>query len=631
MNISMQISGLIILLFLLYFFLRHRLLNIISEKIFLIALCTSIVALCFDIGSVVALCNMDKMKLIWVALLCKGYLIAEMQVAYIALLYSVIEGYTKRDEKTFYFFSFVDFFCSLGALFLKINYHNEGNVYTDGPAVLIAFAFSGVCIVYTLIIVFIIKRRTMNIVRARAVGVWMLLWLVACVIQLIHKELLVVGFATAVGMVVLFFELENPEANVDRTTGLLNAHAMAAFIEQKIKYKEFFTVFTISLHDKNNENSVESVEEFTLRQMAGYLLTFKHVWAFKDVGDSFTIITEDRNLADEIEQKCMQRFTHPFRGTNKDMHFEPLYISVPDAGIFETPGELLATIRRIINEELHISDRFVVVDKKKLEGPREKIAIENMIIDAISEDRVEAHFQPIYSVAEKKIVSAEALVRIRDKDGSYISPGKFIPVAEKTGLVSAIGEIVFDRTCRFIKWNELWNLGIHYIEVNLSNVQIQQTDLMEIYTSIVRRYELPPKYLNLEITESSSITKMDRVVRNMNMLIEKGFEFSLDDFGSGESNLNYIVDMPVKLLKFDMDMIRAYFQNDKAKHVMLAAMNMAHDMGLKVVAEGVETEAMFKEMERIGVDYIQGYYFSKAIPEKEYLKYVKEFNNVKTE
>lgn len=629
MNIQMQVCGLIVLLFLLYFFLRHRLLNITSEKIFLIALGTSIVALILDIGSVVALCNMDKLKLWQVAVLCKGYLIAEMQVAYIALIYSAIENYTKKDVWTFYVMTFLNFACSVGAFILPINYHTEGNVYTDGLAVTVAFTFSGICIIYSLVLVFILKRRTLNFVRRRAVGLWMILWLVACGIQIFNRELLVIGFATAMGMSVLFFELENPEANVDRTTGLLNAHAMAAFMEQKIKYKEYFSVFTIALYDKNNENKVDSVDEFTLRQMAGYLLSFKHhVWAFKEVGDAFTLITDDKDMADEIEQKCMQRFTHPFRGKNKDNVFEPLYISVPDARIAETAAELLANIRRIINEELHISDRFVVVDKKKLDGPREKIAIENMIIEAISEDRVETHYQPIYSTAEKKIVSAEALVRIRDREGGYISPGIFIPVAEKTGLVSAIGEIVFDRTCKFIKWNELWNLGIHYIEVNLSTVQVQQGDLLEIYTNIIRRYELSPKYINLEITESSSITKMEKVVNNMNQLIDRGFAFSLDDFGSGESNLNYIVDMPVSLLKFDMDMTKSYFENDKAKHVMLAAMNMAHDMGLKVVAEGVETEAMLKEMERIGVDYIQGYYFSKALPEKDYLEYVRKFNNV---
>lgn len=627
MNIHMQLCGLIIMLFLLYFFLRHRLLNLITEKIFLISLSVSIVSSIFDMASVIALSKMDFLPLIAVAFLCKGYLIVQMQVAYFALIYAVIESYSQKDVVLFYIITFVDAACCLGAIFLPISYHSEGNVYTDGLAVNVAFAFSLACILFTLAIVFVLKRRTINVVRSRAVAIWMMLWLIACTIQLLNRELLVIGFAMAVGMTVLFFELENPEANVDRATGLLNAHAMVAFLEQQLKRKEFFTVFTISLKDKNNENKVEPIDEFLLRQMASYLLSFKRVWVFKDVGDAFTIVTLDHKLSDEIEQKCMQRFSHPFRGQEDNRVFDPLYISVPDGRIAENAAELLSAIRRVISEELHISDRFVVVDEKKLDGPRQMVAVENMIIDAISEDRVEAHFQPIYSTAEKKIVSAEALVRIKDVDGSYIAPGKFIPVAEKTGLISVIGEIVFDRTCRLMKWNELWKFGIHYIEVNLSTVQAQQSDLVEIYSNLISRYELSPKYINLEITESSSITKMDKVVANMNRFIEKGFTFSLDDFGSGESNLNYIVDMPVTLLKFDMDMVRAYFENDKAKHVMIAAMGMAHDMGLKVVAEGVETKEMLDEMERIGVDYIQGYYFSKALPGNEYIEYVQKFNN----
>lgn len=626
MNYQMQLCGLIVMLFLLYFYLRHRLLNLVTEKVFLMSLSVAILCEIFDILSVVGLFYMDRLSLGLVAFLCKGYLILQMQVAYFALLYSFADTYNKRDVKLFYTATFINAACSLGAIFLPINYHTDGNVYTDGWAINIAFGFSVICIVFTLLMVFVFRRRTLNIVRRRAVGIWMMLWLVACVIQLLNRELLVVGFATALGMSILFFELENPEANVDRATGLLNAHAMVAFIEQQVKKREFFTVFTISLTDKNNESNYDTIDEFTLRQMAAYLSTFKHAWVFKDVGEAFTIITLDRKFSDEIEQKCMQRFSHPFRGLETNIVYDPLYISVPDGRIADSCTELLSAIRKIISEELHISDRYVVVDKKKLEGPRQLIAVENMIIEAISEDRVEAHFQPIYSTSEKKIVSAEALVRIRNKDDSYVSPGVFIPVAEKTGLITAIGEIVFDRTCRFIKWNELWQFGIHYIEVNLSTVQAQQSDMLEVYTNLISRYELSPKYINLEITESSSITNMDKVVQNMEKLINKGFSFSLDDFGSGESNLNYIVDMPVKILKFDMDMTKAYFENDKAKCVMLAAMNMAHEMGLKVVAEGVETKEMLDEMEKIGVDYIQGYYFSKALPGNKYIEYVKKFN-----
>ena len=112
----------------------------------------------------------------------------------------------------------------------------------------------------------------------------------------------------------------------------------------------------------------------------------------------------------------------------------------------------------------------------------------------------------------------------------------------------------------------------------------------------------------------------------MERLISYGVRFSLDDFGNGESNLNYIVDMPVEIIKFDRDMTQAYFNKEKAKFVMSAARSMIQEMGLKIVSEGVETEEQYKHLEKIGIDYIQGYYFSKPLPADEFLGFVRERN-----
>jgi len=221
-------------------------------------------------------------------------------------------------------------------------------------------------------------------------------------------------------------------------------------------------------------------------------------------------------------------------------------------------------------------------------------------------------------------VSAEALVRIRETDGSIVPPGKFIPVAEANGSIRRLGEIVFEKTCKFIKNYELGQYGIRYIEVNLSVEQCECLDLAERYIEIMNKYQMDPAWINLEITETGSIKTRKNMLKNMEQLIEYGVQFSLDDFGSGESNLNYIVDMPVEIIKFDRDMTQAYFESEKAKFVMRAAKNMIHDMGLKIVAEGVETEEQFSDVADFGIDYIQGYYFSKPLPRHDFIKFIRQ-------
>ena len=140
-------------------------------------------------------------------------------------------------------------------------------------------------------------------------------------------------------------------------------------------------------------------------------------------------------------------------------------------------------------------------------------------------------------------------------------------------------------------------------------------------------YHVDPKQINLEITESASSNAKKTLLDNMNILLDYGVSFSLDDFGTGQSNLNYIVDMPVSIVKFDRSMTQAYFENDKARYVMDAAMHMIHGMKLEIVSEGIETKEAFETMERLNIGYIQGYYFSKPLPQKEYLEFLKAHQN----
>ena len=208
-------------------------------------------------------------------------------------------------------------------------------------------------------------------------------------------------------------------------------------------------------------------------------------------------------------------------------------------------------------------------------------------------------------------------------EGNIVPPGKFIPVAEESGLISLIGEIVFDKVCHFISKNDLRvRYGIQYVEVNLSVRQFENSNLAQSYIKIMEKYHLDASCINLEITETATIQTRKKLLENMHTLIDYGVKFSLDDFGNGECNLNYIVDMPVSIVKFDRDMSQAYFTSQKAKFVMEASMKMIHDMELAIVSEGVETKEQMETIAAMGIEYIQGYYFSKPLPEEEFLQFI---------
>ena len=138
----------------------------------------------------------------------------------------------------------------------------------------------------------------------------------------------------------------------------------------------------------------------------------------------------------------------------------------------------------------------------------------------------------------------------------------------------------------------------------------------------IEKYGIDPSLINLEITESASVTSRTVLLRNMEKLIDYGFTFSLDDFGKGQSNLMYVVEMPVSIIKLDYDMSKAFFSSPKAKQVVRAVVAMAHGMDLKLVAEGIETEEEIDGMNRECIDYIQGFYYSKPLPMPEFLSFI---------
>jgi EAL domain-containing protein (putative c-di-GMP-specific phosphodiesterase class I) len=449
----------------------------------------------------------------------------------------------------------------------------------------------------------------------------MSIWAAASLIQGLNNEFLLVGFATAIGMMILFFELENPEANMDRETGLFNTHALTEYMKQKQKDGESVAILYIMIDETPHY-------ELVSEKLVNYFGAFPNAKVFKRFDREFFMVFERREQLESALFKIRARFQSGWGGDGiqQNVHLRPLFIVLWDSCRAENTEELfrILTINKVENENSE-ENSVIYIDEEMFERQREHDRIAREIQAAMDEDRVVVYYQPIYSVKEKCFVSAEALVRIKNPDGSLMPPGKFIPVAERTGSIKRLGEIVFEKTCRFIQENDLGQYGMHYIEVNLSVEQCENTELADRYIGIMKKYAIDPSWINLEITETGSIKTRKTLLRNMEKLIEYGVHFSLDDFGSGESNLNYIVDMPVQIIKFDRDMTQSYFENEKAMFIMYAAGNMVHDMGLRIVSEGVETQEQFLAVVDFGVDYVQGYYFSKPLPKEEFVEFVKNW------
>ena len=632
MNIQMQVCGLTILILLLYFYKRQDTVGLFTEILFKRALYTCLACLVLDILSVILIMKMEYFPLVLVKTECKMYLISLVGTGYVALVYACADAYRLAKANQIVKTMRIAVAAVAIVIFaLPIDIFREGRiVYTYGPSCTATYIGAVSLILVTLFYV-TGKKNGMNPRRSKAIRVWMVIWLASAVIQLFNSQLLLVGFASAIGIVILFFELENPEGNIDRKTGFFNARAFNDFMRYRYDGTESNCGMLISLEDvRTNDIQIEQMDDI-MTEIATFIKRIPDSKKFKTDDKEFALVFDNKEKLDRAYAMVKDRFQQEWLQEKDNMApimLQPYYVLVPSGEMAKNADEMLGLLKYFRVRDMGTSENHtIIVDENSIAQKRAREEMIGTLMSAMREDRVEVFFQPIYSTSEKKFVSAEALVRIRKEDGGIIPPGLFIPIAEETGLIGKLGELVFEQTCKFIRNNQPEQYGLEYIEVNLSVVQCENKSLANMYIDIMNKYNINPAFINLEITESASIIIKKTLLDNMKVLIDYGVHFSLDDFGSGESNLNYIVDMPVHIVKFDRDMTQAYFENAKAKYVLQAATDMIQGLELKVVAEGVETAEQLEELERLGIDYIQGYYFSKPIEAMQFLEFLKIKNH----
>jgi EAL domain-containing protein (putative c-di-GMP-specific phosphodiesterase class I) len=246
---------------------------------------------------------------------------------------------------------------------------------------------------------------------------------------------------------------------------------------------------------------------------------------------------------------------------------------------------------------------------------------------APSRDEFMLHYQPQFDLRSGRIIGAEALIRWRHPELGLIPPAKFIPVAEKTGLIIEIGEWVIREACRQAAIWRKTGLGELMVSVNLSPVQFRRDNVERLVLNALDETGLPPGGLELELTESLLIEDSTHLTDMLRRLRQLGVSFSIDDFGTGYSNLGYLKRFEVERLKIDQSFVRRLTEDPHDEAIVRAISQMANSLGLMTVAEGVETEATLLRLQQLGCDRGQGYYWSPALAPDDFARFVMQHTN----
>ncbi|HEX9025988.1 MAG TPA: EAL domain-containing protein [Clostridium sp.] len=262
-------------------------------------------------------------------------------------------------------------------------------------------------------------------------------------------------------------------------------------------------------------------------------------------------------------------------------------------------------------------NRFISFDPQMYLKLERKTCIERILRSAIENNELSINYQPQYDAQKNEIFGFEALLRLNSKELGFISPLEFISIAEECGYITKISRWVINESCKqTVKW---LNRGYKFksMSINISSVDIQQSDFLESIKDILNSTGIDPNIIELEITETVLMQSLDSSINILEKLMDMGIRIALDDFGTGYSSLNYLGRIPISTLKIDKSFIDNITSSKKKESMINNIIQMAHSMDLKVVAEGVETKEQLSILKDRDCNYIQGYYFSKPLPESE--------------
>ena len=419
-------------------------------------------------------------------------------------------------------------------------------------------------------------------------------------------------------------------AYYDSLTGLYNRNYFVRLLTEYVRNAEesrsVVSVMNIDIDEFNKVNDRLGIVlgDELVQQFGLFLKEFcqDNVIACHLHSDVFSMAIYDpagTRTTEHIYKEIRKRIKEPFHlsdGTD-------IRITV-SAGVAEYPEASHSALELINYAELVVyrvkasgRNSIQYFNAPILDDFMSSVELETRLKQAVTNKDFTMFYQPQYYTGTRRLRGVEALVRWRDQDGEMISPGTFIPVAEKNGSIVPIGKWVVEESVKqYAYWRN--QFGFPFVmSINISALQYKKEDFVDFLMNVLNEYQVRPSEIELEITESVLIDDFAAVSEKLKLLRNYGIRISLDDFGTGFSSLSYLKKLPIDTLKIDKSFIDTVMTDPSTRVITESILNMVKALGFESIAEGVEEEQQYKYLNAIGCDIIQGYLFSKPLPPVE--------------
>lgn len=639
-SLSFDIAAILILTLLLISCIMRKLTSGTPNKLFLLFIFTTWLATGFDIWAV-CLDNANSTNLSALFVAHSGYLLIHNFTVpvYVLFVISLTDTWHKiRKSRWIQVVLWAPFLVVAAALllnpFARTMFLVEGG-YQRGPWFFLNYVSVAVYLIF--VIGYMIQYRDL-LERSKMIAVmsYIPIGITALIIQLVSPSTLVEMFSSAISLLLMSIGVQRPEEIMDSDTQFMKYSAYATDMTRNYRNDKHVNVVMLNIGNFSSINAMMGYD-FAMVVLNDVVARIRRInRTLENKGDVYyldrgrfrMVFSEnDRERAVRAADMLVKSLTEKSDFNNLDVSLNPFVIlarcpeEIPD---FKT----LMTFGMDFHEKLRFEGRVMKVSEAIHEDMFEiQNNIDKIIENALNFRRFQVYYQPIYSTEKAKFISAEALLRLFDPNYGFISPELLVTAAEKSGAIHRIGDYVLEEVCSFIASGEFESLGLEYIEVNLSVTQCMRSNLAEDILAIMERYHVSSEKINLEITETAASHAQEVMAENLNKLTQAGVSFSLDDYGTGYSNIKRVIQLPLKIIKLDKTFVDEQ-DNPKMLVVLKNTVAMLKDMSMEIVVEGIETQEMLDFFTELRCDFIQGYFFSKPIPKPEFVSFIKSWNQV---
>ena len=434
-------------------------------------------------------------------------------------------------------------------------------------------------------------------------------------------------FSLIVMLVIKIFKKINNYAFYSCTTGLPNKNYMLNNLMGEIsKNSQFAALISLDMDDfKAVNDTLGHLSGDELLKQAGE--RFEQVIHSKDCvchigGDEFLFYirsAKNRSDVEKVAKKIINVFSNPFLINGNVVDYVTASIGI---ALLPQDGEDFQSLYNWSDDAMYSAKKtgksnYKFYEKSMSLHLYEESVKKKEIKEGIQNKEFKVFYQPKFS-NEGILIGAEALARWVKKDGSILPPVEFIDFAEKTGLIVPLTDVIIDGVCaNILRWIDKGYKNFS-VSINITSEHIMNEKLCKQIIDRVDTLHIPPQYLEFEITESMVIDDFDMAVKNIKMIKDFGIKISMDDFGTGYSSLNYLKSLPIDIIKIDKSFIDVINKDNKDKILLKNIINISHEFGFDVIAEGVENIQQYEALKKMQCDMFQGYYFGKPVDEENF-------------